>query len=81
MKDRQIERLNAQLESKDDEIMTMLERDRETNIVMRRLPDSVANILRPGSPSSHDMSRGANVADGPIATRDGPSPADVRSGI
>jgi len=80
-KDRQIERLNAQLERKDEQIMTMLERDRETNILIRGLQDTVANILRLGPPSSHDMSPGADVADGPIETGDNPGPADERPGV
>lgn len=53
-KDRQIGELNKQLERKDDQIMTMLERDRETNILIRGLQNTVANILQLKAPKPNE---------------------------
>ncbi len=52
-KDGQIAELNKQLERKDDQIMTMLERDRETNILIRGLQNTVANILQLKPPTRY----------------------------
>lgn len=45
-KDGQIAELNKQLERKDDQIMTMLERDHETNILIRGLQTTMSDILQ-----------------------------------
>ncbi len=52
-KDGQIAELNKQLERKDDQIMTMLERDRETNILIRGLQNTVADILQLKPPTRY----------------------------
>lgn len=44
-KDHQIEQLNQQMERKDKQIMTMLERDRETNVLLKHLNDTVNRTL------------------------------------
>lgn len=49
-KDTQIAQLNKQIERKDDQIMTMLERDRETNILIRGLQDALTSTLGLNAP-------------------------------
>jgi len=49
-KDAQIAQLNNQIERKDEQIMTMLERDRETNILIRGLQDALTNTLGLNAP-------------------------------
>ena len=44
-KDRQITKLNEQIERKDDQIMTMLERDRETNLLINGLQTTLTRSL------------------------------------
>jgi len=44
-KDQQITQLNNQLERRDEQIMTMLERDRETNILIQGLQRSLTNVI------------------------------------
>ena len=44
-KDRQIAKLHEQLERKDEQIMTMLERDRETNILIKGLQGTLERTL------------------------------------
>lgn len=65
-KDGQIAELNKQLERKDDQIMTMLERDHETNILIRGLQDALTNTLRLGSPNryrNHDQTGARETGD------------------
>jgi len=49
-KDTQIAQLNKQIERKDEQIMTMLERDRETNILIRGLQDALTSTLGLNAP-------------------------------
>jgi hypothetical protein len=50
-KDRQITELNRQLERRDEQIMTMLERDRETNYLINGLQEALSQSLGIDSPS------------------------------
>ena len=64
-KDRQIAQLNKQLERRDDQIMTMLERDRETNILISGLQQTLTNSLGLESPFPRDH-RNATKGDNRI---------------
>ena len=50
-KDRQIAELNHQLERRDEQIMTMLERDRETNYLINGLQEALSQSLGIESPT------------------------------
>ena len=50
-KDRQISELNRQLERRDEQIMTMLERDRETNHLINGLQEALSQSLGIESPT------------------------------
>jgi len=50
-KDRQITELNRQLERRDEQIMTMLERDRETNYLINGLQEALSQSLGVESPT------------------------------
>lgn len=50
-KDRQIAELNRQLERRDEQIMTMLERDRETNYLINGLQEALSQSLGIESPT------------------------------
>lgn len=52
-KDGQIAELSKQLERKDNQIMTMLERDRETNILIRGLQNTIGDILQLKAPNTN----------------------------
>lgn len=69
-KDRQIGELNRQLERRDEQIMTMLERDRETNILIRGLQDTLTNMLRLEAPTRY---REEASDRGTVDNPDGPS--------
>jgi len=51
-KDRQIAKLNEQIERRDDQIMTMLERDRETNLLINGLQTTLTQTLGIESPQA-----------------------------
>lgn len=57
-KDRQIGRLHTQLERRDEQIMSMLERDRETNILIKGLQEA----LLPASREEDDESRSRRLS-------------------
>jgi hypothetical protein len=51
-KDRQIAKLNEQIERRDEQIMTMLERDRETNLLINGLQTTLTKTLGIESPQA-----------------------------
>ena len=57
-KDRQISRLHTQLERRDEQIMSMLERDRETNILIKGLQEA----LLPASRDENDEPRSRRLS-------------------
>lgn len=61
-KDRQIEKLNQQIERKDEQIMTMLERDRETNLLINGLQTALTTTLGIESPRRRER----DTADSPV---------------
>ena len=72
-KDHQISELNRQLERKDEQIMTMLERDRETNHLINGLQEALSQSLGIESPTRMQLK----------ARREGDNPtsADRRDGV
>jgi hypothetical protein len=54
-KDRQITELNRQLERRDEQIMTMLERDRETNYLINGLQEALSQSLGVESPTQMQL--------------------------
>jgi len=68
-KDQQITQINNQLERRDEQIMTMLERDRETNILISGLQQALHQTLGLEAPSSHRPHSRDNQAQGGDNTR------------
>jgi hypothetical protein len=70
-KDRQIAQLNKQLERRDEQIMTMLERDRETNILISGLQQALTTTLgieapvRPSTPARADNPQEGDTGERP----------------
>jgi hypothetical protein len=77
-KDRQIGRLHQQLERRDEQIMAMLERDRETNILIKGLQEA----LLPTSASDDGRVRRLKVHSGRYQREvDKPGDDDVGDGV
>lgn len=61
-KDRQIAKLNEQIERRDEQIMTMLERDRETNLLINGLQTTLTKTLGIESPQARQERERAEAA-------------------
>lgn len=69
-KDVQIGELNDQLKRRDEQIMTLLERDRETNLLINGLQQTLLKTLGLEGPRSAHGDQGGGTADGVIDRSD-----------
>ena len=74
-KDRQITELHKQIERKDDQIMSLLERDRETNILIQGLQRTLTDTLgleasKVRDTSANDEERGRGDSRNQIHSQD-----------